>query len=66
MHDASPRGDASAPMVDTTLVDLLLSLSPEERLRWNDRMARTVLELRDAFAASRPDDAARPPGGERR
>ena len=65
MPDASTDRETGAPMVDPTLVDLLLPLSPEERLRWNDRMARTVLELRDAFAATRPDDAPRPPGRER-
>jgi hypothetical protein len=55
VQDGSTHADAGAPVVDPTLVDLLLSLSPDERLRWNDRMARTVLELRDAFAASDRD-----------
>ena len=46
-------------------VTLLLALSPEERLRLNDRMALNIQELRDGFAAAEPDHAARPAGGER-
>jgi hypothetical protein len=53
------------PMVDQTLLDLLAELTPEERLRWNDRMATTVLELRHGFAAAEPDHATGPAGGER-
>jgi hypothetical protein len=41
-------------------------MTPEERLRWNDRTATTILELRHGFAAAEPDHAARPAGGERR
>jgi len=52
-------------MGDETLIDMLLALSPEERLRLNDRMARTIEELRHGFAAAEPHHAARPPGGER-
>lgn len=48
--------------VDPTLVDAMLALTPEERLRQNDRMLRTIQELRDGIAAARPDDAADPPG----
>jgi hypothetical protein len=51
---------------DATLLDLLASMTPEERLRWNDRLAATVLELRHGFAAAEPHHAPRPPGGERR
>ena len=58
---ASPRSGVSDP----TLIDSLLALSPEERLRLNDRMARTILELRHGFAAAEPDHASRPAGGER-
>lgn len=63
-----PSADAprSIPSVaDETLLDALAALTPEERLRWNDRMATTVLELRHGFAAAEPDHAARPAGGER-
>ncbi len=66
-----PEGEvAGAPtppatVADETLLDLLAELTPEERLRWNDRMATTVLELRNGFAAAELDHAARPPGRER-
>lgn len=50
---------------DPSLLDELATLSPEERLRWNDRMATAVLELRHGFAAAEPHDAARTLGGER-
>jgi hypothetical protein len=60
-----PRAAARAGVCDETLIDMLLALSPEERLRLNDRMARTIEELRHGFAAAEPDHAARPPGGER-
>ena len=46
-------------LVDVTLVDSFLSLTPEERLLQNDRMVNTIQELRDAFAARQSDD---PPG----
>ena len=52
-------------VVDETLLDLLASLTPEERLRWNDRAAATILELRNAFAAAELDHAARKAGGQR-
>lgn len=50
---------------DVTLIDSMLALSPEERLRQNDRMIRTIEELRHGFAAVRTHDAARKAGGER-
>jgi hypothetical protein len=55
-----------AVVVDTSLVDAMLRLTPEERLRQNDRMLRTIRELRDAFATRRADDAAREAGHQRR
>ena len=66
--DPQPEPPAASPLrgvVDETLVDMLLAMSPEERLRLNDRMALTILELRHGFAAAEPDHAARPPGVER-
>ena len=63
---ASENAPRSSPSVaDETLLDALAALTPEERLRWNDRMATTVLELRHGFAAAELDHAARPAGGER-
>lgn len=61
---ASKSGDDPVG-VDLTLVDAMLALTPVERLRANDRMIRTVEELRHGFAAARTRDAARPPGRER-
>jgi hypothetical protein len=58
----APRSRPS--VADETLLDALAALTPEERLRWNDRMATTVLELRHGFAAAEPDHPARPAGGE--
>lgn len=46
------------PVVDATLVDAMLGLTPEERLRQNDRLLRTIRELQDGFAARRADDPA--------
>jgi hypothetical protein len=48
---------APEPAVDLTLIDAALALTPEQRLRQNDRMLRTIQELRDGFAR-RADDAA--------
>jgi len=59
-------GAATAAVIaDVTLIDSMLALSPEERLRQNDRMIRTIEELRHGFAAARAHDAARQAGGER-
>lgn len=40
---------ATEALVDASLIDEMLRLSPEERLLQNDRMIRTIMELRDAF-----------------
>jgi hypothetical protein len=60
-----PSPSQRAGVVDESLLDMLLPLTPEERLRLNDRMALTIQELRDGFAAAEPDHAARPAGGQR-
>jgi hypothetical protein len=49
-------------LVDVTLIDAMLALTPEERLRQNDRMLRTIEGLRHGFAARRADDAGHPAG----
>lgn len=41
--------DKTETLVDISLIDEMLRLSPEERLLQNDRMIRTIMELRDAF-----------------
>jgi hypothetical protein len=46
--------DALASVVDESRIDEMLALSPEERLRENDRMVRTILLLQQSVAA--PDD----------
>ena len=61
--EASQVGDTDVASedrstVDSTLVDATLALTPEERLRQNDRSLRMIKELRDGFAARRADDAA--------
>jgi hypothetical protein len=63
---ARPESVDPAAMLDVSLIDAMLALTPEERLRQNDRMLRTIQELRDGFAARRADDASPPAGGERR
>ena len=53
-------------MVDLTLIDAFLEMSPEERLLQNDRMLQTIQELRDGFSARRADDPPREAGRDRR
>jgi hypothetical protein len=48
-------------LVDGSLIDAMWALSPEERLRQNDRMVRTILLLRQGFEAMK----AAQDGGER-
>lgn len=50
--------------VDVTLIDAMLELTPEERLRQNDRTLRMIQELRNGFAAVESDDDPRDPGRE--
>jgi hypothetical protein len=57
---------AEGCVVDVTLIDALLEMSPEERLLQNDRMLQTIQELRDGFSARRADDPPREAGRDRR
>ena len=43
--------------VDESLIDEMLALSPEERLRHNDRMLRTIEILRQGMAEKTGEDA---------
>ena len=43
--------EEDTPGVDLTLIDEMLRLSPEQRLRQNDRVAALAVELQEAFAA---------------
>jgi len=51
---SSPPEPGDAPVspsaVDDSLIDEMLALSPEERLRHNDRMLRTIELLRRGLA----------------
>ena len=61
MKSGSARvGDASdsAP-VDESLIDAAMAMSPEERLRQNDRMIRTVLLLKEGWAAMKAEQDGR-------
>ncbi len=55
-QDPSPSDEGQAPPVDESLIDAMLALSPEERLRQNDRMIRTILQLRQGLTKKAPDD----------
>jgi hypothetical protein len=55
------RVKETRPLVDASLIQEMLRLSPEERLLQNDRTIATIEELRRAFAARQPDAPARPP-----
>jgi len=55
--DAPPSGhDDLSSLVDVSLIDAMLALSPEERLRQNDRMIRTILQLRQGLEKIGPND----------
>ncbi len=56
--DRGAGTDEERPVVDATLVQATLALTPEARLLQNDRILRTIKELRDGFAARRADDPA--------
>ena len=55
--DEIGRPDSAA--VDESLIDSTMALSPEERLRQNDRMIRTVLLLREGWAAAKVEQDGR-------
>ena len=46
-------GALDAERIDVTLIDETLRMTPEERLLLNDRMIRTVTELRSGFGQTR-------------
>ncbi len=49
---AQGRGASDPALVDESLIDAMMALSPEERLRQNDRMLRTILLLRQGWEAA--------------
>ena len=50
-----PRGNLSfvESEVDVTLIQEMLSLTPQQRIQQNDRVLRMIEELRDGIAKSR-------------
>jgi len=65
---ARPDGDDGNDVatVDVSLIDAMLMLTPEQRLLQNDRMLKTIQDLRDGFAARRAHHSTDQAGGERR
>ena len=61
MGKSSAPESGDSPLVDESLIDAMLALGPEERLRQNDRMLRTILLLRQGWDAQK----AEPDAGER-
>jgi hypothetical protein len=55
--DEIGRTDSAA--VDERLIDATMALSPEERLRQNDRMICIVLLLREGWAAAKAEQDGR-------
>ena len=53
MGDGSVNDSTESALVDESLIDAMLALNPEERLRQNDRMVRTVLLLRQGFETAK-------------
>jgi hypothetical protein len=50
--DHESEESSEAGLVDESLIDAMLALGPEERLRQNDRMLRTIRLLQQGVAAS--------------
>lgn len=53
MSNTSETKDHSE--IDKGLVSMFLKMSPEERLRANDRAVRAILELRNAYQKQKLD-----------
>ena len=55
MNERDEQGlQAESAAVDESLIDAMLALSPEERLRWNDRMLRTIALVRQGMPTRDP------------
>ena len=58
MSSSAERGrEQPQDAVDESLIDEMLALSPEERLRHNDRMLRTIELLRQGMTEKTGEDA---------
>jgi hypothetical protein len=55
-QDHPHSDDAQSSLVDESLIDAFLALSPEERLRQNDRMIQTILQLRQGLTTEDAED----------
>jgi hypothetical protein len=55
----SRSGSDARPLVDVTLIDEMLALTPAERLRQNDRTIRMIENLRRGLATDRPEPPPR-------
>jgi hypothetical protein len=55
-QDPPHSDEDQACLVDESLIDALLALRPEERIRQNDRMLRMILQLRQGLANKGADN----------
>ena len=58
-QEKKDQAPEEASLVDESLLDAMLALSPIERLRQNDRMIRTVLLLKEGWAAMKAEQDGR-------
>ena len=56
---ASGSGSDARTLVDVTLIDEMLALTPTERLRQNDRTIRLIESIRRGLATDRPEQPPR-------
>jgi hypothetical protein len=54
MNDGGAQDESASDLVDESLIDAMMALTPEERLHHNDRMVRTVLLLRQGWETAHP------------
>jgi len=54
MADIKETSDSSG--VDKSLVAMFLKMTPDERVKANDNMVRTIEELRNAFKQPKTDE----------
>lgn len=53
---ADKKGTIDSSGVDKGLVAMFLKMTPEERVKANDNMVRTIEELRNAFKQRKTDE----------
>jgi hypothetical protein len=60
-RDTGPFVDSATQTrsgIDTTLIDEMLALTPEERLRYHDAVLECIFELRQALGDSADENAS--------